>query len=262
MPCRLLSIFLTLTLLPLLAFGQEKVAPRTMPVKIVLFPLREAVLSSTVSAKVLEYKIQEGQSFRANEIIVSLDDRSYRQAYLKANALAEEAKASQKFASASLKRTQDTFAKDAIGLQELEQGALDKYLADAKAQFALASLELASIELDACSVKVPFDGRLTKRIAKENEFVAAGQPLLEVIDDGKLLAVMHLPSEKRSTLKLNDELEFKVDETSSIHKGKVFEISGRINYESRTFEVKVIVDNSDSKLAAGMSGVLESSEGH
>ncbi|MEQ8222962.1 MAG: hypothetical protein ABRQ37_11720, partial [Candidatus Eremiobacterota bacterium] len=62
-----------------------------MPVKIVLFPMREAVLSSTVSARVLEYKLKEGQRFAANEVIANLDDRSYRQTFLKAKALAEEA---------------------------------------------------------------------------------------------------------------------------------------------------------------------------
>ena len=40
------------------------------------------------------------------------------------------------------------------------------------------------------------------------------------------------------------------------HKGKIYKISGVIDPGSRTFEIKVLLDNSKGTLAAGMSGVL------
>ena len=229
-----------------------------MPVKVILFPLREAVLASNIPAKVLEYKFKEGESFGANEVIVHLDDRSYQQSLLKGKALLAEAQATLKFTELNLKRNQDLLKKGTVGFQEVEQSQLERDTAESKQQFAAASLEQAKLDVDACFVKVPYNGRVTKKALKENEYVGIGQPLVEVIDDSKLLAVMHMPSDKRKSIKIGDELTIKVDETGTVHKGRIYEISGRINYESRTFELKALIDNPSRALTAGMSGVLVS----
>lgn len=243
----------------LLAASQSAIgggAEPEMPVKIVLFPLHEAVVSSTVPARVAEYKVREGQSFGANEPIACLDDRAYRQAFAKGKASILEAQAGLKFTEANFKRNKELFERKAIGNLELEQSELDRDVAAAKLQYSIAGFELAKLDLDACLIKVPFGGRLTKRTVKESEFVGAGQPILEVVDDEKLLAAMHLPSSWLRAIKIGDEMSFKVDETGSVHKGKIYVISGRIDFESRTFDVKLLVDNPDHKLMAGMSGVL------
>ncbi len=238
------------------ASQEPKQESRAKFAKVVFFPFREAVVSSTVAANVKEYLIKEGERFSSGNTIARLDSRQYQQANLKAKAVLAEAKASMVFCERNAKRAEDLFARSAIGLQELEQCRLDRDSAEAKSQCAEAALRLSELDLEACELKAPFDGRLTKRIAKANEFVNAGQPLMEIIDDSSLLADMHLPSSMRDSLKIGDELEFKVDEKGLLRKGRVHEISGRIDYESRTFEVKALIDNKDRALSAGMSGSL------
>jgi len=229
--------------------------------KVVFFPFKEAVVSSTVSANVKEYLFKEGEAFSTGDAIVRLDSRQCLQANLKAKAVLAEAKAAVAFSEKNFKRSEELFAKSAIGLQEYEQSRLDRDSAEAKAQCAEAALRLSELDLEACELKAPFDGRLSKRVAKAHEFVNAGQPLMEIIDDSSLLADMHLPSSLRGSIKIGDEMEFKVDETGAIRKGRVYEISGRIDYESRTFEAKALVGNKDRSLSAGMSGVLLSPGG-
>lgn len=223
---------------------------------IVLFPIREAVVSSIISANVKEYMFKEGEAFSKGNVIVRMDSSQYMQANLKAKALHEEAKAALSFAEKNLQRLDELFKKSAIGFQEFEQGRLDFEIASSKLNSAAADLKMTELNLDACELKAPFDGRLTKKIAKVHEFVSAGQPLMEIIDDSKLLADMHLSSSRRNSVKIGDLLSFVIDETGSSCKGTVYEISGRIDYESRTFGVKVLIDNRDRKLSAGMSGIL------
>jgi len=242
--------------MPFHALAETAPAETEMPVKIVLFPFHEAIVSSTIPAKVVSYKVKEGQTFASGETIACLDDRNYRQAFFKAKAAVLEAQSGFKFAESNLARTKELFSKNAIGLQELDQATLERDVADSKLQYANANFELAKIDLDACSIKVPFNGRLTKKTIRENEYIGVGQPLLEAIDDSSLLAVMHLPAAYSRAIKIGDEMSFKVDETGAICKGKVFTTSGRIDFESRTFEVKLLVENSSRALTAGMSGVL------
>ncbi len=226
------------------------------PLKAVFFPFKEAVISSMVASKVARYKFKEGERFAEGETLALLDDRHYRQAKLKADALFAEAKANLAFTEENFKRNSELFARSAVGKMELEQSRLDRDAANAKLQFAEAGMKLAALDLEACEIKAPFAGRFAKRSLKESEFVQAGQPVLEILDDAKLLAVMHMPSDRRRSLKTGDEFKFKVDETGALCKGSVYEIGGRIDYESRTFEVKVLIDNKDGSLAAGMSGSL------
>lgn len=217
-----------------------------MPVKIVLFPYQEAVISAKVSTNVSQYKFKEGEAFSKGETIVLLDDRQYRQNYMKTNAIF-------KFAEENCKRNKEMFDRNAVGSMDLEQSKVEKETAE-------ANMKLAEIDLSSCEIKAPFNGRLTKKIVRENEFVNAGQPLMEIIDDNKLLADMHLPSEMKKQMAIGNEMEFMIDETGSSCKGKIHEISGRIDFGSRTFGVRVLIDNADRKLSAGMSGTLMEKE--
>ncbi|OGV47827.1 MAG: hypothetical protein A2017_15985 [Lentisphaerae bacterium GWF2_44_16] len=223
-----------------------QISETEMPVKIVLFPCQEAVISAKVSTNVSKYNLKEGEAFSKGDTIVLLDDRQYKQNYLKANAIF-------KFAAENCKRNKEMFDKNAIGSMDLEQSKVEKESAE-------ANMKLAEIDLLSCEIKAPFNGRLTKKIVRENEFVNAGQAIMEIIDDNKLLADMHLPSKMRKKLTIGDEMEFTIDETGSSCKGKIYEISGRIDFGSRTFGIRVLIDNADKKLNAGMSGTLKKKE--
>jgi RND family efflux transporter MFP subunit len=130
-------------------------------------------------------------------------------------------------------------------------------MAIAKQKAALTNMNMAKLNLDSCKIIAPFKGRLISRIAQEHEYLKAGQPVLSVIDDTKLLAVVHLPSGLKNSLKIGQEFEIKVDETGQTYKGKVHEISGEVDPGSKTFSIKLLVDNPQGVLSPGMSGSLQ-----
>ncbi|MEA1926938.1 MAG: HlyD family efflux transporter periplasmic adaptor subunit, partial [Candidatus Auribacterota bacterium] len=107
----------------------------------------------------------------------------------------------------------------------------------------------------------PFNGRLVEKLVNEYEYVRTGQPLMKIIDDNQLLAVMHLPSSEKNKIKLGQAMKIKIDETKTSHQGKIYKISGVIDPGSRTFEIKVLLDNKKGSLSAGMSGILEKNKG-
>lgn len=211
-------------------------------VKVVLFPYQEAVIAAKISTSVSSYKFKEGEAFLKGDTIVLLDDRQYKNIYLKNRAIF-------KFAEENCKRNKEMFDRNTIGALDLEQTKLEMETAE-------ANMKLSELDFLSCEIKAPFNGRLTKKIVRENEFVNVGQPIMEIIDDNKLLADMHLPSGMRKQIAIGKELEFMIDETGVTCKGKVYEVSGRIDFGSRTFGVRVLIDNEDRKLTAGMSGSL------
>ncbi len=235
--------------------AQEDVEYNKLPVKIVLFPFRRAVISSNVESRIEKYYFRVGEIFSKGGLLAKLDDSDYRQALLKGEASVREATASSQYADSNLKRKEELFKKGALGFQELEQSKLEKETAYSKRQFASANLELAKINLSSCVIKAPFPGRITKKLRKEYEHVKTGEPVLELIEDNRLLAIVHFSSKKRSKIKEGMSLKFRIDETGTEHVGRVHEISGDIDSGSRTFQVKVLIGNQKRELSAGMSGI-------
>ena len=140
--------------------------------------------------------------------------------------------------------------------RHLEKSELERDIAASKLNFSVANMKMAEIDLKACRLVAPFPGRLIKKLVQEHEFVRASQQVINIIDDYQLLAVMHLPSSEINKVAIGKRMRVWIDETRTEHEGTVNVISGEIDPGSRTFEIKVLIDNRDRKLAAGMSGKL------
>jgi membrane fusion protein, multidrug efflux system len=225
-------------------------------VKIVLFPFRQAVLSSMVESAVRSHKFKEGERFNSGDMLIDLNDDTFKERLIKAKSACIESRAGVAFAEKNLVRTRDLHKRGLQGLQDVERSELELDVANSKQMFQDANLKLAEQDLNSCHITAPFSGRLVKKLLQEHEFVKVGQALIEIIDDNQLLAVMHLPSLERNRVKIGESQSVQVDETKTIHAGTVYEIGGEIDYGSRTFEIKLLIDNRDGALSAGMSGHL------
>ncbi len=225
-------------------------------VKIVLFPFREAILSSMVETAVRSHKFKEGERFKAGDMLTDLNDDTFKERLIKAKSACIESKAGVAFADKNLSRTKDLHKRGLQGLQDVERCELELDIANSKQMFQDANLKLAEQDLSSCHIAAPFAGRLVKKLLQEHEFVKVGQALIQIIDDNQLLAVMHLPSSERNLVKIGESQRVQIDETGNSYTGTVYEIGGEIDYGSRTFEIKLLIDNRDGALSAGMSGHL------
>ena len=259
----LISCFKKLLLIILFAaaFNTQAENQYDLPVKVVIFPFREAVIPALAESRVMKYNFNEGAKFQSGKILAQLDKTVYKQRLLKIEASLKEAKASLTFAEKNAKRSKEVFDKGMLGHTEMEKAALEAEIAEAKFLSAKASYIVAKRELDLCDIAAPFDGRLVEKLVNEYEYVRTGQPLMKIIDDNQLLAVMHLPSSEKNKIKLGQPMKIKIDETGTSHQGKIYKISGVIDPGSRTFEIKVLLDNKKGSLSAGMSGVLQKDKG-
>jgi RND family efflux transporter MFP subunit len=250
----LVTLFASIFWLPGISGAEEKY---DISVKVVIFPLREAVIPALADARVMKYYFYEGAKFPKGKILAQLDKTVYQQRLLKIAASLKEAEAGLDFANKNSKRAAELFKKGIQGHAELERAELEAKIAEAKHLAAKASYIVAKRELAMCDVMAPFDGRLVERLVNEYEYVRVGQPLMKIIDDNKLLAVMHLPSKVKNRVMIGQPMTVKIDETGTSHKGRIYKISGVVDPGSRTFEIKVLLDNSKGILAAGMSGELQ-----
>ncbi|MDD5597807.1 MAG: hypothetical protein PHV82_07670, partial [Victivallaceae bacterium] len=95
-----------------------------LPVRVVIFPLREAVIPALAESRVMKYHFNEGEKFPAGKILANLDKTVYKQRLLKMDASLKEAKAGLEFTKRNAKRMKDLFAKGMQGHTELERAEL------------------------------------------------------------------------------------------------------------------------------------------
>jgi membrane fusion protein (multidrug efflux system) len=234
----------------------EETQTEEYPTKAVIFPFRQAVISADVDTAVKQYNVKEGECFKEGDVIGLLDDKVYQQKYEKAKSAQLESEASMQFAQKNFKRNEEMYQKGIQGMQDLEKSELERDIAASKLNFSVANMKMAEIDLKACRLIAPFAGRLIKKLVQEHEFVRASQQVINIIDDYQLLAVMHLPSSEINKVAIGKNMRIWIDETRTEHEGTIYMISGEIDPGSRTFEIKVLIDNRARKLAAGMSGKL------
>lgn len=250
---------LTILLASLLTAGAVAGADpdyNSLPVKAVLFPIREATLSTMIDGMIAQYNFRAGERFRKNDVLLTLDDRKYRNEFNRAESQVRETALNVEFTRQKLADNERLFKNDLQSEIEVIRAKFDYNVALERQQAAKISRDDAALHLLFCSIRAPFDGTVEKMLTREFEMVRSGQPVLAIIDDNQLLAVMNLPSASLTKVSIGMPVTVRITENGKTVTGGIYEIASRADHRSETFEIKVLIDNRQHVFKAGMSGVL------
>ncbi|PVY42084.1 efflux RND transporter periplasmic adaptor subunit [Victivallis vadensis] len=211
-------------------------------VKAVLFPFREAVIAARAESTLLPYRFKLGEPFKAGEVLTALDDSRYALEVRRATEQAD-------FARAVFEDRKQLRAKNFTSDHELKKAEFDLSVAE-------SSLADAKLNLSYCIVKAPFAGKLAEIRTQEYETVRPGQPLFRIIDDNRLLAVMNVPLNDAALTTVGNPVVVSVSGTDRKAKGTVYEVAPQADHRTGTVRIRVLIDNGDGKLRAGMTGEL------
>ena len=211
-------------------------------VKAVLFPFREAVIAARAESTLLPYRFKLGEPFKAGEVLTALDDSRYALEVRRATEQAD-------FARAVFEDKKQLRAKNFTSDYELNKAEFDLSVAE-------SSLADAKLNLSYCIVKAPFAGKLAEIRTQAYETVRPGQPLFRIIDDNRLLAVMNVPLNDAALTTVGNPVVVSVSGTDRKAKGTVYEVAPQADHRTGTVRIRVLIDNGDGKLRAGMTGEL------
>lgn len=211
-------------------------------VKAVLFPFREAVIAARAESTLLPYRFKLGEPFKTGEVLTVLDNSRYALEVRRATEQAD-------FARAVFEDRKQLRAKNFTSDHELKKAEFDLSVAE-------SSLADAKLNLSYCIVKAPFAGKLAEIRTQEYETVRPGQPLFRIIDDNRLLAVMNVPLNDAALTTVGNPVVVSVSGTDRKAKGTVYEVAPQADHRTGTVRIRVLIDNGDGKLRAGMTGEL------
>lgn len=207
-----------------------------------LTPQRFAVLAAGISARVEQVTVREGERFVADQVLVRFDCGQQTAQLNKAQA---QLRAAQNHHSGNQHLAQH----NAIGQIELRSSEMEV----AKARADVVYLQEVKKH---CTIQAPYAGRAGEINARELQFIQAGQPLLELIDDSALELEFRVPSRWLSWLQPDHHFEVQIDETGKTYPVRLLRTAARVDPVSQTVRAIAIIDGQYSELMTGMSGLI------
>ncbi len=237
---RNLSAFLlyALAALPLSSDAQQ---PEPGPLlRAQLSAVRNPIISSEISARISELKVRDGERFKRGQLLVSFDCEDLLNRLERARAI--------------LGKKEHIYEINAQLNNLMSVSQLEMIVSAAEVTEARAEVKLGETMMEKCAIKAPFSGLAVAVDVQQHEYVIAGQPLLEILDDSELEIQMIVPSLWLQWLQPDHPFEIEIDETGSRYAARTTRISGKVDPVSHSIKVYGRIVEPDSRLLPGMSG--------
>lgn len=182
--------------------------------------------------------VREGDHVREGDVLAHLDiavlERDLN--------MAKEANRIQNMHHAQL---ENLFEEERVSAVEIERSRSDTLIAEERVQRILA-------QLDARTLRAPFDGVIVRVFRERSENISAGRAeVLTIAQLDVLQVVLHVPLEHVERFEPNSTLPVMLEDEIEAEAQIVF-LSPVIDAASRTIRVRLEIPNPDGVLRAGM----------
>ena len=205
-----------------------------------LVPRHTTVLSSEIAGKISALPVREGEAFAQGQELAAIDCDTYR-------ARLQLAEAKTTGAERKLEAVRLLDARRAVGKVDLDLAVVD---VDA----ARAEQQMAAKDVSRCTLLAPFAGRVAELRVKRFQSVAAGEPVIDILNERDLELELLVPSRWTSWMKLGAAFRMDVEELDRTFEAEITRIVPRIDPVSQTIKIFGRIPGDHPELTAGMSG--------
>lgn len=214
--------------------------PSAAPIGVQVTARSTAVISAPMAGQLVEFSPADGDSIDEGQVLARF------------NCAQQDAVLTR--AEAELTKRQDLLK---------TQQALKSLNVYSKAEFAtaqndvgvaVADVAVAQTAVDNCVVKAPFPGRVAATSVRNHQFVQAGAPLLDLVDERDLELEFIVPSPWLVWLKPGATAQVKITETGRRYTSTITRISGKVDAASQTIKIYGRIEGETNTLLPGMSG--------
>jgi len=231
---------LSLACLALPAAAQNAGDP-AVPVQLVA--VQYTTLSAELPSKIDRIAVKEGDRFKEGQQLVAFDCVIQR-------AQVEEAQAILGAAEKSKAVHKRLLELNSAGTLETDKAAADAAVAQAK-------LNSARAVATKCGITAPFSGRVVEQKARAHQYIQAGQPILDILDDSSLDAEFIVPSGWVRAIKQGTVIQVAVDETRKVYPAKITRVGAKVDAVSHSVKVVAEIKGDYPELIAGMTGRVQ-----
>lgn len=212
-----------------------------------------------VAGKIVERLVDIGDRVEPGEVLARIDATDYALAVKTAEANLSAAEKQVDTVRLARNRANELFGKKFASQAQLDEADLGYQQAVAARDAAASSLQQAKNQVDYTELKADRKGIVTAISADTGQVVGIGTPVVTVAVDGEKEIQIAVPETDISHFKpgLAVEIGFWTDDRLRLP-GKVREVAGSADPQSRTFSVRVSLAD-DPRVLLGMTATVKAS---
>ena len=236
----------------------EKIKARDLPLVVEslgrLEPIREVVLSAEVPGIVNSYTADIGDKVVKDQTLVKLKPTDYLLALNEARANLSASMARLDAAEKTFNRYRALLPRKVITEESFEKAEAEYKSAKATVSQMEAIKSIAGHRLGKTEIKSPYKGFITVRMVELGQNVGVGEAAIGIADMKTMRVKIHLSERDYIHLDRDDPVKVKIEAFPEImFRGSVDKVGIKADPRTNTFEVKILVDNPDIILKAGLT---------
>ena len=217
----------------------------------------EIELSPRIISRITQITRRSGDSVKAGELLVQLDDSDLRAAESEAMENLKVIESALQLAVKSYKRQKLLLARNVIPKKTFEEAEQVLRSSMARKKAARQAVLQAKANLSYAKIKSPMNGIVSDRMDDPGDLASPGNIIMKIFDSSRLMLYVPLRESLVKSVKIGDKIKFNVESLKRLFSGVISEIVPAVDPGSRTFLVKMCIKGNTKGLMPGMFGTVE-----
>lgn len=196
---------------------------------------------------------------REGQVLFEIEKSVYADAVSKAEAALASSEAQREYAETHLAALREALKADAVSRMEVEQAASNLRQIEADIKTAKATLSDARTQLDYCTIRAPFSGRVATHAVDPGTVVSPGTQLTTIYNEDTFSAHFEIEEEQYNTLTASGGQIKGAEVTLTFsqplaheYRGVVDYVSPNVNTGTGTYLLHARIENPYKELRQGM----------
>lgn len=217
-------------------------------------PHEEALLGFRLDGRILTRQADVGERVTAGQVLATQEPDTRRNQLSSAQADLDSARAAEQLASLNLRRMKLLMPGGAIARSQLDSAQSDWQAARSRRQSSEDSLKTARENLGWSQLTSPANGVITQVSASAGQVVTAGQTVVTLASGDGRDAVFDVAGTQAVSAHAGNEFAVSLlSDSSVVAQGHLRDISPQADPQTRTWRVRITLDNPPPALALGAS---------
>ncbi|MEY4733964.1 MAG: Nickel and cobalt resistance protein CnrB [Pseudomonadota bacterium] len=205
-----------------------------LPVSGALKATQSAFIKARVAGELVELNVREGDTVQAGQVVARVDPTEYQARQRQAQQQADSAKAQVDIAQRQYDNNKALVDQGFISQTALITSQASLNGAKATHMAAVAALDVAHKALDDASLKAPFAGQISQRLAQAGERVAPDARIVEIVNLAQLELEAALPANDAAQVRVGMKAQLQVEGLSQPVEARVLRINPSAQAGSRS----------------------------
>jgi len=216
-------------------------------------PDKRSTIASEIEGLVESMPAKQGAFVKKGDTIAKFNTRTLEIDLNEAKANKRESQARYNLAKKNLDRFQELEKKGVASIQQLQGAESEKSAWGARISQSQAQIDGYAYDIEKSRISAPFSGYITEEFTEIGQWVQKGGPVVELIDIEVAEINIDMPERYISKVKKGLKVNVNFDALPDLKlEGEITSLVPQADRESRTFPVKIMLDNKEGIIKSGM----------